>query len=349
MATFPLDTEVHQQLVQLLDEGRDCALILVLRTAGSVPREAGTKAIVSRDGSLWGTIGGGLLEAKARSIASECLQSNQPTAFDFAFSGASAQRAEPICGGNLRVLIDPHVRANYAVYAQIARDLSQHKRGILLTTLQKSTSQVEVKWMPETTGNLDGFTCDASVRHALDIALNSSSAIYFSTPGGQSEGLAEPIYPTPLLLIAGGGHVGQALAWQADLVGFRIAVYDDRPEFCDASLYPPGTLLRSGDIAGFFEEFPLTLDTYIALVGRNHQVDMKALKLCLHSSATYIGVMGSRRKIALMRRELEDCAEQFHRLHAPIGLDIGAQTVPEVAASIVAQLIAVRRGLKITS
>jgi xanthine dehydrogenase accessory factor len=349
MANYPLDTEVHQQLVQLLAEGRNCALVTILRASGSVPRQAGTKAIVSEDGSLWGTIGGGLLEAKAQTVAMGCLQSKQPAVFDFAFSGASAQNNEPICGGNLRVLIDPNVKRNFMIYAQVASDLNQHQRGTLLTTLQKSTSQVNVTWLPDATGKLNDFPFDESVKQALNKALNSSSPIYFVTSDGQNEGLAEPLQPTPLLLIAGGGHVGQALSWQARMVGFRIALYDDRPEFCQPSLYPPSTLLRSNDVKDFFDEFPLTPDTYIALVGRNHQVDMKALEVCLNSQAAYIGVMGSQRKIALLQREFQDYQEQLHRLYAPIGLDINAQTVPEIAASIVAQLIAVRRGAKTSS
>lgn len=349
MANYPLDTEVHQQLVQLLVEGHNCALVTILRASGSVPRQAGTKAIVSADGSLWGTIGGGLLEAKAQQVATECLQSKQPEVFDFSFSGASAQNNEPICGGNLRVLIDPNVKRNFAIYAQVANDLREHQRGTLLTTLQKSTSQVNVTWLLDATEKLNNFPFDESVKQAINKALNSSSPIYFVTSDGQSEGLAEPLQPTPLLLIAGGGHVGQALSWQARMAGFRIAVYDDRLEFCQASLYPPGTLLHSNDVKDFFDEFPLTPDTYIALVGRNHLADMQALKLCLHSSAAYIGVMGSQRKIALMQREFKDYEDQFNRLYAPIGLDINAQTVPEIAASIVAQLIAVRRGAKISS
>lgn len=349
MAIYPLDKDVHQQLVQLLDEGHDCALITVLRSSGSVPREAGTKAIVCADGSLWGTIGGGLLEARAKILALQCLQSKQPTVFDFGFSGSSAQKNEPICGGNLRVLIDPNVEANYEAYAQAANALTQHQRGFLRTTWDKTTSQMEVIYLPAEEEDKDKFYFDENTRQAFKLAFVSLSPTHFSTVNGQKEGLIEPLLPMPLLLIAGGGHVGQALAWQASMVGFRIAVYDDRPEFCDSSLYPPHTLLRSGEVADFFGEFALTPDTYIALVGRNHQVDMKALQLCLHSSAAYIGVMGSQRKIALMRREFADCEEQFHRLHAPIGLDINAQTVPEIAASIVAQLIAVRRGAKTLS
>ncbi|HEY0073796.1 MAG TPA: XdhC family protein [Abditibacteriaceae bacterium] len=349
MANYPLDTEVHQQLVQLLEQGHNCALVTILRASGSVPRQAGTKAIVSEDGSLWGTIGGGLLEAKAQQVAMECLQSKQIAVFDFSFSGASAQNNEPICGGNLRVFVDPNVKQNFVIYEQVARSLKEHQRGTLLTTLQKSTSQVNVTWLLDATEEINNFPFDESVKQALNKALDSSSPIYFVTSDGQSEGLAEPLQPTPLLLIAGGGHVGQALSWQARLVGFRIAVYDDRPEFCQPSLYPPGTLLRSNDVRDFFDEFPRTPDTYIALVGRNHQVDMRALKLCLHSSAAYIGVMGSQRKIALMRREFKDYKEQLDRLYAPIGLDIKAQTVPEIAASIVGQLIAVRRGAKISS
>ncbi len=335
MANFSTDTEIFQHLVRLLNEGRACALITILRASGSVPREAGTNAIVDASGALYGTIGGGLLEAKAKTLALECLQTQRAEVFDFQFSGNSAQGNAPICGGQLRVLVDPHTKVHAEVYKRVVADLEAHQRGVLLTVLSKRTRQTEVRWITQT----------ASENDMVQAAFKAATAVYFSVPDEDNEGIAQLLAPTQLLLIAGGGHVGQALAWQAPLVGFRVAVFDDRAEFCESALYPENTILRSGELEEFFDEFPLTQDTFIALVGRNHQVDMQALKLCLCAPVAYLGMMGSQRKVELMRRELND--ELFYRLHAPIGINIGAQTVPEIAASIVAELIAVRRGAKI--
>jgi xanthine dehydrogenase accessory factor len=159
--------------------------------------------------------------------------------------------------------------------------------------------------------------------------------------------LAEPVVPVARLLIAGGGHVGQALAQQAVLVGFEVIVVEDRAEFAEPTRYPPGVTTRLGAFSEAVAEFPIDRDTYVAIVGRGHPVDMKALVACIDSPAAYIGMMGSRRKVALVRKALLESGqateEQFARVYAPIGLRLGAETVPEIAASIVAQLVAVRR------
>ena len=141
--------------------------------------------------------------------------------------------------------------------------------------------------------------------------------------------------------------MGQALARAAHLVGFEVVVIEDREEFSDPSLFGEGIQCRRGPFREALFEFPIDQDTYIALVGRGHIVDSKALLSCLNSPAAYIGMMGSRRKVALVKKEFIDGKlideEGWKKIHAPIGLDIGAETVPEIAASIVAQLIEVRR------
>ena len=165
--------------------------------------------------------------------------------------------------------------------------------------------------------------------------------------GQRLEVLVEPLIPNPLLVIVGGGHIGQALAVQADLVGFDILVIDDRLEFTAAELFPEEVTTRCGRIDEEIDRLPIGGDTYIVIVTRDHRHDAEVLAACLHKPAAYIGMIGSRRKVELMRKEFVESgratAAEFDRVYAPIGLDIGSVTVPEIAASIAAQLIAVRR------
>ena len=157
----------------------------------------------------------------------------------------------------------------------------------------------------------------------------------------------EPLLPKPLLVIVGGGHIGQAVAVQANLVGFEIVVIDDRPEFADPARFPENVTVQCGPIGEQVGDFPIAADTYLVIATRSHQHDAEALAACLHRPAAYIGMIGSRRKVALLRQDFVASGRatdaEFDRVHAPIGLDIGARTVPEIATSIVAQLIAVRR------
>ncbi|MEP0843767.1 MAG: XdhC family protein, partial [Phycisphaerae bacterium] len=162
----------------------------------------------------------------------------------------------------------------------------------------------------------------------------------------EPDALVEPIVPDPLLVIVGGGHVAQALAWQADLVGFDLLVVEDRPEYARPDLFPPRAEVRCGDAAGILAGMSLDEETYVALVSRGHLTDAKALAACIDKPCRYIGMMGSRRKAALLRQDFLRrglaTAERFDRVHAPIGLDLGGRTVPEIAAGIVAELIAAR-------
>jgi xanthine dehydrogenase accessory factor len=339
---------VFQTIAAAINEGRRFALATVLKTTGSVPREAGTTAIIDERGAIQGTIGGGLLESEAQRLAVESLRTMAPMVFDFRFTGASAAINEPVCGGTMRILIDPTTACQRNAYADAADAVRRRRRGVFVTTVKGHESpKILAQWISDSevsTSNSDA----AAV--AMRTALAQGTAEFFnghSQPEADVQGLARPVLPAARLLIAGGGHVGQALARQAAIVGFEVIVVEDRQEFADASRYPSGVTARFGEFAGAIAEFPVDPDTYVAIVGRGHPVDMKALVACIGSPAAYIGMMGSRRKVALVRKELIDSgratAEQFDRIYAPIGLNIGAETVPEVAASIVAQLVSVRR------
>ncbi|MHB8902055.1 MAG: XdhC family protein, partial [Thermoguttaceae bacterium] len=166
-----------------------------------------------------------------------------------------------------------------------------------------------------------------------------------ATPAG--EVFLEPVVPRPLLVVVGAGHVGQAVAWQAETVGFDVVVVDDRQELLQADRFPRGTATRCGPMAAVVDSLPLTHRSFVVIVTRGHQHDGEVLAACLQKPSAYIGMIGSRRKVAQMRRDFLQSglatAEAFDRVYAPIGLDIGATTVPEIATSIVAQLIALRR------
>ncbi len=341
MATHRLQTEICQAVVDWIDAGRPFALAIVLRGLGSTPRKAGTKAIIDAGGSIWGTIGGGLLESEAQRQALVAIESQRPVLFDFKFTGSNPCGGEPVCGGTMRILVDPTSARHRATYAAAAELLKRRRRGVLFTTVADSAEgpHVQVKL-------LDGDDQHDAARKAIAEG-EPQSFVTARQDRTAVEGLAEPLIPRPLLIIAGGGHVGQGLAEQARLVGFDIVVVEDRPQFADAALYTGDVVTRRGMLADIEREFPLTQDTYVAIVGRGHLADSENLTACIDKPAAYIGMLGSRRKIALLRQHFIESgkatAEQFDRVHAPIGLDIGAVTVPEIAASIVAQLVAVRR------
>ena len=150
----------------------------------------------------------------------------------------------------------------------------------------------------------------------------------------------------PTLLIAGAGHIGQALARLASEVDFRVVVVDDRADCCNVERFPTADEVIVADIETTLREHPIDHATYVTIVTRGHQHDEQALAAVLDRSAGYIGLIGSRRKIKLIFDDLAEAGADraaLDRVHSPIGLAINAVTVPEIAVSILAELIGVRR------
>jgi xanthine/CO dehydrogenase XdhC/CoxF family maturation factor len=154
------------------------------------------------------------------------------------------------------------------------------------------------------------------------------------------------IPPTPTLLIAGAGHVGRALARIAAQINFKVTVIDDRPDCLTPELFPGATRIV-GDIETLLSNYNITPWTYIAIVTRGHRHDAQALAAVIQSPAAYVGLIGSKRKIHSILSDLANRGtprQALSKVHAPIGLEIAAVTPAEIAVSIAAELIAVRRG-----
>jgi xanthine dehydrogenase accessory factor len=315
---------LYERIVELIDRGEPIAVALVLSAQGSTPQGAGVRAIIDASGRLWGTIGGGMVEAQTLRIAAEVCRSGWPQVFDCDMSNADSSRELAVCGGTMRVLVDPTAARHRGEFAQAARALANRRRGCLITRIRSAPrAEIEIQWLPEARGFDPEPTTTAE------------------------EVFVEPVIPPPLLVIAGGGHVGHAVAIEAQRVGFEVTVIDDRPEFADAAMFPPGIRTVCGSVPKEIAECPLDADSFVVLATRGHRHDAEALAACIHRPLAYLGMIGSRRKVALVRKKFLDgglaTEQDLDRVRAPIGLDIGAVTVPEIAVSIVAQLIAVRR------
>jgi xanthine dehydrogenase accessory factor len=168
--------------------------------------------------------------------------------------------------------------------------------------------------------------------------------------GGTLEIFVEPILPLPILYIFGGGHISAALARVAHQAGFSIGIVDDRDTFANAERFPMASEIYTS-YEDAFEKIRPTSATYIVIVTRGHKDDMRVLSWAVETesrgfSPRYVGMIGSRRKVVSVYKALEMAGvspEKFERVHAPVGLDIGALTPEEIAVSIAAELIAVRR------
>ena len=166
-------------------------------------------------------------------------------------------------------------------------------------------------------------------------------------PDAACQVMLEVVEARPVLLVVGAGHIGQSLTRLGGYVGFSVTVLDDRPDFANRERLPEADRILCGDLVESLRGFPIDSNTYVVLVSRGHKEDELALREVVTSSAAYMGMIGSRRRVTAVLQHLAHDGfpqEALERVRTPIGLDIGAETPEEIAVSIIAEVIKARRG-----
>lgn len=300
--------ELFDQIVRRADAGETLAVCTLVRTRGSTPQKAGAVMVVLRDGRTLGTIGGGCVEAEVRTRALR-LFDDTPGArlLTFKLDHDYGWDDGLVCGGVMDVAVQVIASAAGAGNFRRAREELAAGRGVTV---------------PLT-----------------------------ATDEAGKQAIFEPAFgPTPTLVIAGAGHVGAALAAVARQMDFAVTVVDDRPDLLAGERFAGCTCVAATASGGGIEAelSRLTLDgqSYVVIVTRGHRNDAAALRAVVNSDARYIGLIGSKRKVLTIFEDLLRQGvprERLERIHAPIGLDVGAVTPGEIAVSIAAELVAVRR------
>lgn len=179
------------------------------------------------------------------------------------------------------------------------------------------------------------------------LRLKTPQVVDIASPKGSVKVFLDPILPQARLLILGGGHIAAPLADTGKLLEFKVSVVDDRPSFANSARFQQVDQVLCQDFETAIREFPFDANTYIIIVTRGHRYDKTCLEEVLKKTKpAYIGMIGSRRKVAALFEDLREdgfSEEELKRVHAPIGLDIGAQTPAEISVSIMAEIIMVRR------
>ena len=164
--------------------------------------------------------------------------------------------------------------------------------------------------------------------------------------GGTLEVFVEPVLPPALLYIFGAGHVAYSLYQVAQIAGFETTVIDDRESYANRERFPDARDVIAEDFEKTCETLQISEAAYIVIVTRGHRDDMRVLRWAVNTPARYVGMIGSRRKVITIYKELEKegiALNKFENVHAPVGLEIGAITPEEIAVSIVAEMITIRR------
>ena len=318
---------------------------LVVQSSGSVPRSAGAAMLVWPDGSISGTVGGGLVEAASRKAALESLESKRGRECDFDLTGQDAAKLGMICGGKVQVLLD-YVRpdgADLQLMQNAQKALAQRQPMLMLSELDGQGGVLSRNLLPAQ----ESGPAEALLGPELSPELQNGATLPYVVSGGARRVLVEPIMPAPMLYLMGAGHVAQATAHMAALVGFSVVVLDDREEFVNRERFPQAHDLRV--IPDYHQGLPKNMgpDDYVVITTRGHLHDQEALAQALAAEPGYLGMIGSRRKRETIYANLSSAGverERLERVFSPIGLAIGADTPEEIAVSITAQLISHRSG-----
>jgi len=253
--------DLYEEIVKLRQAGRRGAVATIVNVHGSIPSFKTAKMLVRDDGSIFGTIGGGCVEAEVWQAAREVMESEKPRTLTFNLNQDPKYDTGLVCGGTLDIFV-------------------------------------------------------------------------------------EPILPPASLYIFGAGHVSVNLYRVAKSTGFDVTVADDRETYANRERFPDAKEVIAEDFERVMARLAPNESSYIVIVTRGHRDDMRVLRWAVQTPARYIGMIGSKRKTITIFRELTKAGiapELFERVHAPVGLDIGAVTPEEIAVAIVAELIAVRR------
>jgi xanthine dehydrogenase accessory factor len=253
--------DVYDELIRLRQLGQKCALATIVQVKGSIPSYESAKLLVREDGSMFGTIGGGCVEAEVWNVAREVISTERPRHLNFNLGQDAAYDNGLICGGQLEIFV-------------------------------------------------------------------------------------EPVVPPPGVFIFGGGHISKSLAKIANIAGFGVSVIDDREAFANKDRFPDAQSVYADEYENVFPQLNVTDTSYIVIVTRGHRDDMRVLKWAVGTQARYVAMIGSKRKVISVVKELEKEGiprEAFERIFAPMGFAIGAISPEEIAVSVVAEMIAARR------
>jgi xanthine dehydrogenase accessory factor len=338
---------ILDDLQNAIANGNSVAYTALVETRGSTPQKPGACMLVFADGSQSGTLGGGCVEAEVKRRALMLLDQGEPEIVSFQLDSDYGWDDGLICGGRMKMLIDPVRPDQDFEYFRCLRDAILTDSGcteaVLLEDKDASQAASAARYLLDSAGQIIAHRASGAAPKSLAehwIPLTERRRPYVTNGVSYI-----PHVPHLRLLIVGAGHVGQQVAELAAHVGFDVWVVDDRQEYCNQERFPTAKRVIVDPIDTALSGLDIDANTMCIIVTRGHNHDEEALYHLAETPARYVGMIGSRRKIKLIMDDLlrEGLSrDALARVHAPLGFEIGSQTVPEIAVSIVAELIAYR-------
>ncbi|PLX44322.1 MAG: hypothetical protein C0609_06055 [Deltaproteobacteria bacterium] len=337
--------KLYDEIASRLSGGEKLSVASIARRIGSAPRSQGTRCAILPGGAILGTIGGGLMEAKTQEAGVKALSEGKVEYLKMRLKEKELAASGMICGGSVDILVAPWGGGEVAVAKGLSALYSSGNHGALLTKWDGDGNSISIglyfngEWHSATPLTEE---LEEAARESLSDGTNVIRA-------GEDGGLfAEFIERERApLIVMGAGHVGRALANVASVAGFAVTVVDDREEFANEENLPWAERVLCRPFEGALDEARVDENTFIVIATRGHMGDTICALDALRSDAPYVGMIGSKRKRGMVLKKMSEEGIPEARIasavRTPVGLSIGAQTPEEIAVSIVAEMIQIRR------
>ena len=344
--------EVIAALEKWLDEGKQTAIAMVVNKKGSAMRPVGAKMAINQDSNIVGSISGGCVENAVIVEALACMRSGQPKLLHYGVSDDTAWSVGLMCGGEIDVLLLPVRSEGDGSFERIIVDkisrLQDERMPFMLLVMLSGKKFGHSCILENRDGKIDSNAA-AWVERGLfpkleEMMRTESSQIIESTAGKIYVDVGKP---APRLVVIGGAHVSIAFVKMAKLLGYYTVLIDPRKTFATDERFPEiDEMLGEWPVEGM-EKIKLNSADYVLLASHDDKLDLPAASAALKAKATYIGMLASRmtkaRRFELLAEEGFPM-EQIEKIHAPVGLDIGARTPEEIALAMLAEITAHRYG-----
>lgn len=341
-----LDETMIQAILAQQKTHVTAVLATIIRTEGSTPRDRGAQMLIMGNGQTIGSIGGGTAESLIVKRALSLLSVDSEVEGEIhrvVINPESGTSSLSVCGANMDILLEPVQESDFW---QFALDLQMSGNDAVMVT---SLAPPYTKSVLDSKGNvLWGLAQSGLVLPAEKIQeICSSMQADVIRISAESSWLVDPVLITTRLLILGAGHVAREVAYYAKPLDFQVTVIDDRESYALPEFFPGAQAVICSDFATGINNYKPNGDTYVVIATWSHQTDADCLIDVLNFSAKYVGMLGSSKKVSTIKNKLREAghsAQNIERLRAPIGINISAQTPSEIAISILAEIISIRRG-----
>ena len=345
--------DIFDTIHRLLKLGEEVVFARVISDQGSAPRGTGASMVIRQSGEIYGTVGGGLVEASAMQKARELFKSKHSTTFAFDMTGDLLE-GKMVCGGKVELLLE-YISADkevVLVFATIAENRRDNRKCFLVTPVPEQGQEIEARQRWLLSGN-DSPAGNEGKDNVPLARLKDSVRELAASSLVECEGKrywADVIVNGGTVYIFGAGHISREVADLALRVGFNVVVLDDRDEYANAQRFAsPIEVIVLKSFDNCFDGLPVDAGSYIVIVTRGHLCDKVVLEQALKSGAGYIGMIGSARKRETIYQALREdgvSAQQLEQVHCPIGLKIDTETPEEIAVSIIGELIDIRAQMR---